>query len=203
MSLTNYADLQAAVANHLHRSDLSSIIPDLITLAEHRIFSDLNSRAQDTVSTLSTAANVETVDIPADFINARSLTVTGTTPVTVLDYKSPDQYEAEYPWGTKSVPQGYTIIGSKFYLAPTPDAAYSLRLVYQSKVPALSGGTNWLMTAFPAVYLYATLCASAPYIRDDVRLPMWEQLYKESIGGVNAQDWSSMATMKVKGDVVL
>jgi hypothetical protein len=34
MALSTYSDLQTAVATWLHRSDLTAIIPDLITLAE-------------------------------------------------------------------------------------------------------------------------------------------------------------------------
>lgn len=202
MSLTNYTDLQTSVANHLHRSDLTSIIPDLITLAEHKIYSDLDARQQDTVTTLSTVAATETVTIPADFINARTFTITSTSPHVALDYKSPDQYQKVYAaYSGTGLPQAYTIIGSNFYLAPTPDAAYTIRLVYQAKVPSLSSGTNWLMTSYPAVYLYATLCASAPYLKDDARVQVWEALYQEAIQGVNSKDWANAATMQVKGDV--
>lgn len=203
MALANYSDLQAAVASHLHRSDLTTIIPDLITLAEHNIYADLDSRLQDTVTVLSTVADTETVALPTDFINARTITVTGTSPNVPLEYRTPDQYEKEYPYDQTGTPRVYTIIGSSLYLAPTPDAGYSLRTVYQQKVPALSSGSNWLMTQFPAVYLYATLLAAAPYIKNDARIPTWAQLYQKAIDGVNNQDWSSMATMRVKSDVRL
>jgi hypothetical protein len=203
MALANYADLQASVASHLHRSDLTSIIPDLITLAENRIYGDLDSRMQDTVTTLSTIAAQPYVEMPTDFINARSLTNITANPYTNLDYVSPDQFYKQYANTWSDQPQVYTIIGQKFYLAPTPDAIYSLNLVYQSKVPALSSGTNWLMTAFPSVYLYATLLAATPYLKNDVRIPVWQQLYADAIDAVNKQDWSSMATMCVRGDVRL
>lgn len=203
MSLTNYTDLQASVASFLHRSDLTSQIPDFITLAEHKIFCDLNSRLQDTVTTLSTVANTETVALPSDFINARTVTITSSTPAIPLDYKSPDQYQAEFPWGSTGTPRAYTIIGSNLYLAEVPDAVYTIRLVYQQKVPALSGGTNWLMTSFPAVYLYGTLSVAASNLKDDAALQKWEGLYQQAIAGVNGQDWSSMATMRVKGDITL
>lgn len=204
MSLANYTDLQASVASFLHRADLAAAIPDFVTLAEHKIFADLNSRMQDTVTTLSTVASTETVACPADFINARSITVMGTSPNVTLDYKSPDQYQDEFPWGDSGTPAAYTIIGGNFYFAPLPDAAYTIRLVYQQRVPALSGsGTNWLMTSFPAVYLYAALSVAAAHIQDDDGLQKWEALYKAAIEGVNMQDWSSMATMRVKGDVAI
>lgn len=204
MALANYTDLQSAVADHLHRDDLTAVIPDLIVLAENRIYGDLNSRQQDTVTTLSTVASQDYVDLPSDFINARTLTDVTTTPYNPLEYVSPDQFYKQYDGLSAGRPLAYTIIGSKYYLAPTPDAVYSLKNVYQAKVPALaSGGTNWLMTSFPAVYLYATLLTSAPYLKNDIRLGLWQQLYSDAIEAVNSQDWSSMATMTVRGDVVL
>ena len=72
MALSTYSDLQTAVANHLHRSDLAGIIPDLITLAEHRIYGDLNSRKQDSVTEFSTVADQEYITLPDDFMNFRA-----------------------------------------------------------------------------------------------------------------------------------
>ena len=37
MALSTYTDLQASVANWLHRSDLTAVIPDLVGLAEGRL----------------------------------------------------------------------------------------------------------------------------------------------------------------------
>ena len=88
------------------------------------------------------------------------------------------------------------------YLAPVPDDVYEIRLLYKSKIPSLaSNGTTWLMTTYPHVYLYATLCEAAPYIKDDNRTAIWEKKYKESIESVNAQDWYSGSTMRVRTDV--
>lgn len=35
-------------------------------------------------------------------------------------------------------------------------------------------GTNWLLTNYPDVYLFGALVESAPFVRDDDRLPIWE-----------------------------
>ena len=202
MALATYTDLITEVGNSLHRADLASRVPVFVTLAEHRIFSDLNSRYQDTVTTLTCTASTETISLPSDFINARTVVIVGQTPNVVLDYKSPDQYQAEFPWGEESTPQAYTIIGSSMYLAPIPDSEYTIRLAYQQRVPSLAANeTNWLMTNFPAVYLYATLSAACADIKDGDAMQKWEALYHAAINGVNAQDWASMATMRVKSDV--
>ena len=201
MALSTYSDLQTAVANHLHRSDLAGIIPDLITLAEHRIYGDLNSRKQDSVTEFSTVADQEYITLPDDFMNFRALVIPTTK--AVLDYKAPDQFAIKFVSIESGSPNAYTIVGDKLYLSPVPDAVYTLRGVYQAKVPALSAGTNWLITSFPAVYLYATLVASSPYLKDDNRIPVWEKLYQDAIVAVNNNDWSNMSTITVRGDVTI
>lgn len=43
MAITTYAELQTAVGNWLHRSDVSTIIPDLIALGEAHLNADRKS----------------------------------------------------------------------------------------------------------------------------------------------------------------
>lgn len=203
MSLNNYTDLQAAVANWLHRADLTSVIPDFITLAEKRINGDLDARLQDTVATLTTVANTQTVSSPVDVINIRSLVVQS-SPNVVLNYLTPDQFNYQYRGGDTGTPRSFTVIGSSIYLGPTPDAVYSIACDYKASVPSLAGsGTNWLMTNYPHVYLMATLCASVMYTKDKDSLPAWETEYTEAIKSVNSIDWYSGSTMRVRGDVRL
>jgi hypothetical protein len=202
MALANYTDLQTSVASFLHRSDLTAIIPDLITLAEHDIYVDLDSTQQDSIATLSTLAATETLALPDDFIKLRSIALNTTGRKLDLDYVTPKQYQEQSATSQSGEPQIFTIIGSNLYLFPIPDAVYSVSLVYQAKVPALSAsGTNWLMTKFPAVYLYGALKAAAPYLKNDARLPMWEAMYNKAIQGLNAKDWGPVAVMRVRTDV--
>ena len=46
MALGTYSDLKTAVANHLARDDLTSVIDDFIDLAEARLSRELISRSQ-------------------------------------------------------------------------------------------------------------------------------------------------------------
>lgn len=40
---------------------------------------------------------------------------------------------------------------------------------------------NWLLTAHPDIYLYGTLVELAPYLKDDARVPVWEQRYQDAV----------------------
>lgn len=48
-------------------------------------------------------------------------------------------------------------------------------------VSLMTTDPNWLLTAEPDIYLYGALCESAPYLKDDARLPMWEARLEASI----------------------
>lgn len=199
MSLTNYTDLQASVANFLHRSDLTAIIPDLITLAEIRINGDLDARLQDVKTTLSATSGIDNVALPTDIINIRHLSVASASPIVTMEYQSPDTLVTKHPFGAAGTPRAFSVIGTSAYMAPIPDANYTLTLIYKGRVPSLSAaGTTWLMTNYPHVYLYGALCESAPYLKDDARIPVWEAKYTEAIDTVNSQDWYSGSTMRVR-----
>lgn len=201
MSLANITDLVTAVANELHRSDLNAVIPDKVTLAEVRINGDLDARLQDSKTTLTCVTNQDYVDAPADLINIRRLSVK-TNPNVVMKYDSPDQFGVSYPYDVAGVPRVYTVVGSKFYLAPKPDSNYEMDIIYKAKVPSLvANSTNWLMTNYPNVYLYAVLLEMSPYIKDDSRMGMWKAAYDNAIDAVNSQDWYSGSTMYVRTDV--
>ena len=74
-----------------------------------------------------------------------------------------------------------------FEVFPTPDTEYTAELLYYAKNEALSDSNtyNWLLQDAPDVYLYGTLMHTAPFLGDDVRLPIWANLYQSSIDSVN------------------
>lgn len=200
MALATYSDLLASVANWTHRSDLTDILPDMVVIAEKRINGDLDARLQDAAVTLTTAPGVATVTLPTDTINLRSLTLQ-TSHNVVLDYLTPDQFNTQFAANLTGVPYAFSVIGASLYLGPIPDVAYPLQCLYKAAVPSLSAGTNWLMTGYPHVYLTATLCEAYRYMADSVRLQEYEAAYAEAIKSVNAIDWYSGSTMRVRTDV--
>lgn len=199
MSITNYSELQAAVASWLNRGDLSANITDFITLAEAQLSTDLKTRSMETKVTLATVAGTKTVALPTDMLEMRRLQVVGTYNQP-LSYRSPDELSIDYAANGSGQPVVFTVVGGNIELAPIPDAVYSLELTYQQRIPALSvsNTTNWLLTNWPNAYLYASLMASAPFIMNDARLATWGQLYQQAVDGINSVDWYSGSTMKVR-----
>lgn len=200
MAITNYTELKTSVANWLHRADLASAIPDFIGIAEQRMTADLNARDMEATTNLTLVANQATLATPTDVVESRRLKITSSNPVVLLDYVTPAKLATDYMNRGTGVPEVYTVIGANFEFGPVPDAAYTAQYVYRQRIPALSDSnpTNWLLTKWPYAYLYAALCASAPYLRDDARVAVWEDHYQKAVDDINRVDWFSGADMRVR-----
>ena len=199
MAISTYSDLQQAVADWLHRTDLSGVIPTFIAVAEENMSSDITSRSMDAKTTLTTVAGTATLSLPSDMVEMRRLQIVGSYN-TVLRYVSPDQIGADYDQNLQARPSEFTVIGGNLELAPIPDSAYSLELVYKQRVPALSNTntTNWVLTGWPSIYLYGTLVQACSYVLDFERQAVAQKMYQEAVNNINSVDWYSGSTMRVR-----
>jgi hypothetical protein len=190
MALATYSDLQTSIAAWLKRSDLTSIIPDFITLAEARIARDLRLRKQVVSTTLTTVANTQGVTLPSDFLEAENLTVASVNPPGMLSVVTPEILDRKFPNNYfTGPPVVYAVVGDKLLLGPTPDAAYSIEMDYYQRWAALSvTPTNWLLTNHPSVYLFAALAEASGYLFNDERIPMWEAKYQADVRSLQQMD---------------
>jgi hypothetical protein len=198
-SSRDYVWLQGAVAGWLHRTDLAAVIPDFVMLAEKRINGMLESRQQDLVATLSTAAGVSTVSLPSDLnsIHALSLPIYGD-----VDHMDAQTFAKIYASQSTGVPRHYTIVGSAVKLGPVPDDVYAIECLYRAGVPALAdnGGTNWLIEQHAEIYLAATMCEALMWIGNADKLATWEAKYANAIAALNSTDWKAAGPMVVRSD---
>jgi hypothetical protein len=201
--LNTYSKLIQAVISFSHRSDLSDIVPNLIRLAEDKIYGALDSNKQDLSDTLVTVADQNFVNLPSDFIKLRTATIISNTFVKSLDYLAPDQLNTLYDDEQTGVPRVYTTFENLMALRPIPDAVYNVSIVYEARATYLSddNASNWILTNYPLIYLYATLEQVAMYINEDPS--SYETEWLRVADGVNKKDWYDSATMQVKTDVNL
>lgn len=180
MALATYSDLIASIATWLNRSDLTSVIPDFVTLAEARVARDLRLRKLVSTATLTCTASVQTVALPTDLLEIENLTITNASPPRTLSVITPELMDVKFPeayW--VGVPTDYTIIGDNLVLGPTPDSAYTISVSYYPRNTALSSAsTNWLLTNHPGIYLSAALHEAYAYLHDEERAIAWLQKYK-------------------------
>ena len=174
MSITTYNELKTAVASWLHRTDLTSQIPDFITLGEARINRAFSSRFNESDTTLTASVGVRTIALPSDFKRAYGLWLTTYNPRSEIYYRPP----LELPVTTSSgTPQYYTIDGSNVAFECPCSLAYTFTLRYKPGFN-IASAVNSLLTNHPGVYLFASLCEAAIYLRDDARLAQWEMKYQ-------------------------
>lgn len=185
MAITNYSELQAAVANWLDRDDLATRIPEFIALAEAQMNRLLRSRGAIGRSTATVSSEFSA--LPADFAQAISLRAQTTSD---WDELSPADQEtmSGYPASTGN-PRLYSVVGGELRFYPAPDTGRTLEMTYFAKVPALSvaNPSNWVLASHPDAYLYGTLVHSAPLLRDGDVLGTWKALSDAAMDQILAE----------------
>lgn len=202
MALATYTDLQAAVASWLNRSDLTSYIPDFIALAEARIARDLRLRSQVTSTTIATVAGTQTAALPTGWLEFENVSISS-SPDVQLNYVNIQHLDTKFPINSYTgTPVVYSIEGQTILFGPVPDAAYTVNVLYYKRLDALSvTPTNWLLTNHPSIYLFAALAESAPFLKDDDRILIWEQKYKadvEKLQQIDTQGQFSGSVLRVR-----
>jgi hypothetical protein len=201
MAITSYSTLQTTVGDWLNRSDLTTVIPDFITLAEAQFNRTLRHRKM--VERATATLDTEYSAMPADWLESIRYQI-NTNPITVMEFVSPDQAALlKGAYSTSGKPIFYSQIGQQFQVIPAPDSgsAYTGELTYYAKIPALSAGntSNWLLVDSPDIYLYGALLQSAPYLQDDQRLSVWAAIYQRLIEDLKVSDERSrMATSALR-----
>ncbi len=189
MAFTSYSDLKTTVANYLARSDLTSVIPDFIRLAEERLRRDLRTRQMLVVATATTTSGDSTLGIPSDFLEMRDIHLQ-TTPRISVTYLSPNAFYGKARVTDFGKPVNYTVLASEIQFAPIPDSAYVAQMLYYAKPAFLSdsNSSNVFLANYPDALLYASLGEAEPYLMNDARLQTWASLYERSINTINVTD---------------
>lgn len=203
---SDYQSLCSAIADTLNRADLLTGIPNFVALATARIQRDV-SRVRHPSSIIRAIATVTDnyASLPQDCLSVYQLMDQDAQ--IPLQYLSPDQTKevmangwappnspypnlAPYAQGTPA-PIYYTLIGDTLRIIPAPGIAAptQLELWYYGALPALNATntTNWVLTKYPDLYLYGALVHSAPYLKADERLVVWDSAYQKILADIEVE----------------
>lgn len=188
MAIETYAELQSSVADWLLRDDIDDVIPDFIHNAESQLKRGVAVNVDGKEETIQVrkfvfdtlSVNSEEENLPDDFHSMEILAHDTSSHAGGLETASVDELALinERRGHAAGAPTHYAIIGrEKLRFAPPPDEEYTLNFGYWKTIRHLSDTRqdNWLLRDHPDIYLYASLVESAPYLKDDNRLPMWER----------------------------
>lgn len=179
-----YQGLCDKIADTLNRQDLTAAIPDFTVLATAKIERDIiRARHPSAISTSTIVANSIATSLPADFVAAYQVMLTSSG--KHLSYVSPEDVRLlfENDATSDTTDKYYTIIANKLRILPAPSVSSTLSvdLYYYARLAALSttNTTNWVLTRYPDLYLYCALTHSAPYLKNDERIALWDGIYSK------------------------
>ena len=189
MAFSNYSALRTTIASYLGRTDLTTMIPTFITLAEARLQRELRTRQLLKSATATMAANDATVGLPADFLEMRDLYIQG-NPRMPVTYLTPSAFTRDARADESGSPHYYTVIGSELLFAPIPDGQYVLEMLYYYKPVVLSDSnvSNAFLANYPDLLLYGSLAQAEPYLMNDARLATWASLYADTLNLIETSD---------------
>lgn len=185
MSLANFSDLIATIADFMNRRDATLAIPTFITLAEAEMNRKLRVRQMITRAHATISSEFETV--PDNYCGEKALTLDN-TPMIQLSYCDPDKilYEKSRCSTTTGQPELYSVQGNDLQLFPAPCAPYTARMVYYASIPPLTAvtPTNWLMAKYPDSYLYGSLSQAGLWLRGDPRAGDFVNAFETILGNI-------------------
>jgi hypothetical protein len=213
--IIDYPSLQTAVTEYLARDQDTTLIariPSFIQLAEAKFNRQLFVRQMESRATAIvdlTSIEPEFIALPSDFQSMRRVRLSSVTGKPALEFKSGMQVD-EYRFKTADIagqPRYFTVFGNEIELAPTPDQAYTIEMIYRANIPPLATNSgNWLLTLAPDLYLYGALLESAPYIKEDARIQTWGLGFTGALNDLNNLGLTSTfnagpMTVRISGQV--
>jgi hypothetical protein len=170
-------------------------IPRLINLAERRIARELKIEGFINVVSGTLQAGVAVYDKPDRWRDTVSINIgTGANNNTrkVLFTRVYEYLLSYWPDRTATAqPLFYSDYDySHWLIAPTPDAAYPFEVLYYELPPLLDEAvqTNWLTEYAPQLLLYAALLEATPFLKNDERIPVWQNMYDRAASMLNGED---------------
>jgi len=170
-------------------------IPRLINLAERRIARELKIQGFINVVTGTLQSGVAVYDKPDRWRDTVSINIgTGVNNNTrkVLFARAYEYLLSYWPDRTDTAqPEYYSEYDYDHWLiAPTPDADYPFEVLYYELPPLLDDAvqTNWLTDYAPQLLLYGTLLEATPFLKNDERIPVWQNMYDRAAAMLNGED---------------
>ncbi len=214
-----YDSLVELIKKYANRTDdgFTDVIPDLITFAINRIYSEAKHIGFERVAGTNNGfplfkTGQPFIEKPTDWKETVSFsyvqTVDGEPRKTYLSQRAYEFCTTYRPNSNiTGAPLFYANYGNQnanlgnqgessdsFYIAPTPDQDYQGELIYLG-VPIFDQGnqTNFLTQRYPQLLLYACMVEAIPFVANDERIQIFESEYRRALENVN-RDTSSRYT---------
>lgn len=193
--ITDYASLKQAILDWSHRSDLTSYLDEFIAMSEGMMASDLRVREMETTVTGNLSGT--TITLPTGIAELRRFVINSTPAYSPIQTS---------PEGLKI--SGDTTSGLPDYMAFVDDriefnrsvTGYTYTIDYWAKPTPItsSNTTSTLLSAYPFIYLFGALVASAWFTKNDQDMQRYQAKYLDylkSANGINKPVGGPMRVM--------
>ena len=203
---TTFSTLKDDIQRYMERGDSLATdpivfeqIPRLINLAERRCATELKIQGFINVVTDTLTPGLAVYDKPDRWRSTVSINIGTGDDLNTRTFVLPRDYEyirSYWPTDTETgTPAYYADYDySHWIVAPTPDIAYPIEIVYY-QLPVLlddANQSNWLTEYAPQLLLYACLLETTPFLKNDERIPVWQQMYDRAAAMINGEDLSKI-----------
>lgn len=181
MAISTYDQLKSAIAAWTHRSDLTSYLGDFIAHAENRIFSDLRVKEMEDRTTYTPTTRY--LATPARMTGIRRITAQTNPPVQLMSV-SPDGLQQRYD-ETSGTPLYFSILGDEIQFNKIPSCDVEIQYYAAPAALSASATTNAILTAYPQIYLAASMIEAMLFMVNDAGVAKWVGLYNEALARAN------------------
>lgn len=184
-----YNSLVQDVIRYSERDDAGFLaqIPRLIMMTEQGIASQIKTLLQLNVVNTTLQPNNPVIQKPARWRKTTSMKINGEPVLTrSMDYIT--QYQSESDPSTPLYYGDYDY--DHWALAPIPDQAYALQIIYYSRIQPLDteNQENLLTREAPQALLYGTLLQAQGYLKSLDKIPVWKGYYDDAIAALKGED---------------
>jgi hypothetical protein len=191
-AVLTYSSLLSTVRTYLERpndAQLDTQIPMFVTLAENRIAVDLKLLGTQQVVIGAFTLGDPVVEKPAYWRDTVSLNfVNSASERVALKLRTYEFCRAFWPVeATRAAPRYYAEYDyGHLIVAPTPDIAYAIELLYHARLEPLDGANeeNWLTFNVPQMMLYATMLEAHLWLKNDEKVALWQGQYDSAKQGL-------------------
>jgi len=184
-NIRNYTEVDANVFTN-------AVINTFITFAENRILRDIDLDVFKVEVAGNLTSGNKFLSTPSDILTHRYLMVTNGSDQVFLDYRDTSFMKEYWPNGASTgTPKYYsTWDQNTFYVAPTPNASFTVELGYIARPAQLSSTntTTWISTNSPEALFYACLIQAYSYTKGPKEmLEYFEKSYAQALQGLGLE----------------
>ena len=193
-----YDSLVEDIQTYSERTDDAFIakIPTFILLAEQKIAAGLKTLWETSVLNTMITPGQYAISKPPRWRKTLSFKVAPMasnnlvpgTPILMRDQTFLSLYNQE---SSPGIPVYYGDWDyDNWLLAPLPDQAYNLEVVYQGRIQPLDSQNqvNLITRECPQLLLYATMIEACLYLKSFEKLQIWQPMYQSAMDDLKAED---------------